>query len=128
MQTPTSLLGLVAEWRERSATLKRYGDTQHAQLWSTAADELLHVLKIEHDVPLTLKAAAERTGYRPDYLASLIRRGVIPNAGRHKAPRIRVADLPPPKATQHSPGRPVSPARRVPGRERLAHLALTAKP
>jgi hypothetical protein len=43
---------------------------------------------------LTLREAADRSGYSTDHLARLVRQGVIPNAGRRYSPRIRVADLP----------------------------------
>jgi hypothetical protein len=43
---------------------------------------------------LTLKAAAEESGYSVEHLARLIRQGRVANAGRRNAPRIRAADLP----------------------------------
>ena len=45
-------------------------------------------------VPLTLREAADLSGYTVDHLARLIRKGSIANAGRRHSPRIRVADLP----------------------------------
>lgn len=43
---------------------------------------------------LTLKQAAERSGYSANHLGRLIRDGRIPNAGQPNAPRIRRGDLP----------------------------------
>ncbi len=43
---------------------------------------------------LTLKVAAEESGYSVEHLARLIRQGRVPNAGRCNAPRIRARDLP----------------------------------
>lgn len=56
--------------------------------------DLASVEEIESDRILTLREAAARTGYSVDHLARLIRQGKLSNAGRHKAPRIRVGDLP----------------------------------
>ena len=47
----------------------------------------------ENDV-LTLTEAARESGYSAGHLGRLIRAGVLPNAGRPNAPRIRRAHLP----------------------------------
>ena len=51
---------------------------------------------------LTLTEAASESGYSPDHLGRLVRGGVIRNAGRTNAPKIRRADLPR-KATAQLP-------------------------
>jgi hypothetical protein len=43
---------------------------------------------------LTLREAAALSGYSVEHLGRLIRQGALPNAGKHHAPRIRLADLP----------------------------------
>ena len=52
------------------------------------------VFASEANEALTLRDAALESGYSSDHLARLVRSGVIPNAGRPNAPRIRRADLP----------------------------------
>lgn len=44
--------------------------------------------------PVTLTEGSRESGYSLDHLGLLIRQGVIPNAGRPHAPRIRRRDLP----------------------------------
>lgn len=46
------------------------------------------------DQALTLTDASRESGYSVDHLGLLIRQGIIPNAGRPHAPRIRRRDLP----------------------------------
>lgn len=48
----------------------------------------------EEGETLTLRQAAEESGYSRDHIARLIRAGTIPNAGRPRSPRVRRADLP----------------------------------
>jgi hypothetical protein len=99
---------LIAAWRDRAHTLERFGDPLCARLWSLAAEELMHALAASHAATVSVPDAAKRTGYTADHLRALIKRGVIPNAGRKGAPCIRVADLPPRK-TPGGPGRPPRP-------------------
>jgi len=42
----------------------------------------------------TLKEAARKSGYSQAHLGRLVRNGRIPNAGRPRAPRIRLGDVP----------------------------------
>jgi hypothetical protein len=100
--TPT-LSELAAEWRHRAELLTQYGDPNTARLWRLAADELDRAVAAEREATLTLKAASERSGYSVDHLADLIRRGVLPNAGRKGAPRLQIRDLPASKATVATP-------------------------
>ena len=44
---------------------------------------------------VTLKVAAEVSGYSAAHLARLIRQGRVPNKGRRGSPRISINDLPP---------------------------------
>ncbi len=43
---------------------------------------------------LTLTEASTRSGYSRGPLGRLVRQGILPNAGRRNAPRIRASDLP----------------------------------
>jgi hypothetical protein len=95
---------LVEIWRERSRLLNEFGDPNSARLWEVAATELEQVLRLHDDESLTLSEAARLTGYTPEHLGTLVRRGAIPNAGRPKAPRVRRSDLP--TKQPHGPGRP----------------------
>jgi len=52
------------------------------------------VEEAENAIVLTLKQAAAQSGYSVDHLARMVRSGLLPNAGRRNAPRIRAADLP----------------------------------
>jgi len=48
----------------------------------------------EGSEPIGLREAARRTGYTADHIGKLVRDGKIPNAGRPKAPLVRLRDLP----------------------------------
>jgi hypothetical protein len=124
MNPPPSPSELVTEWRARARTLERVGDPNCARLWTLAADELAAAIDVEAEAALTLREAAKRTGYTADHLAALIKRRVIPNAGRSGAPRIRVADLPPRKRPG-GPGRPPRP-RLVKAVEAVRRLSLSS--
>jgi hypothetical protein len=65
---------------------------------SRIIDEMLHdVALVEHhsnERLLTLREASVLSGYSVDHLARLVRQSVIPNAGKTRSPRVRLADLP----------------------------------
>lgn len=86
---------LVRRWTDRRTDLERLVATVSA---SRIIDEFLAdvaaVYATEEDALLTLQEGATESGYSPDHLGRLIRHGAIPNAGRHRAPRIRRKDLP----------------------------------
>ena len=65
-----------------------------AALLGEVLDTFQATLATQAEMVFTLEAAALRTGYSREHLARLIRTGVIPNAGRRGAPRIRASDLP----------------------------------
>jgi len=87
------LRGLVAAWRARADDLRPYA-APAAAAFDRAADELdkqLSALELE---PLSLQQAEAESGYSADHLGRMVKRGKIPNAGRHGAPRILRRDLP----------------------------------
>ena len=88
---------LPARWRERAETLRSFGDPTCARLWDIAAVELEHAQELFAGETLTVAEAARISGYSRAYVGDLIKRGKIPNAGKHHAPRLRRQDLPPHK-------------------------------
>ena len=87
------LADLSASWRTLAATLRPYADAA-AVAYERAADALDAALDAKNGARLTLREAARESGYSADHLGRLLRQGLIPNAGRPRAPRIRRADLP----------------------------------
>ncbi len=53
---------------------------------------------------LTIAEAATRSGYSPDHIGRLVRKGTLRNVGMKRAPRVLAADLP------RKPGRRVADA------------------
>lgn len=98
---------LPAVWRERAETLRTYGDPNSARLWDIAAVELVRAWQAFGEDTLSLTEAASASGFTPDHLGALVKRGKIPNAGRSGAPRIRRHDLP--QKRSGGPGRPARP-------------------
>lgn len=89
----THVRGLIATWRHRAEGLRPYAPAV-AVAFEHAAAELERALRAADADLLTLKQAARESGYSADHLGRLIRDGIVPNAGRRHAPRIRRADLP----------------------------------
>lgn len=84
---------LLARWREKAAGLAGYSDAA-AKAFGEAADDLDRELRHSAGELLNLSEAARRTGYSPDHIARLVRRGVVPNWGAKGRPKVRLADLP----------------------------------
>jgi hypothetical protein len=84
---------LVAAWRDRAASLRRYAP-EAANAYEDAAGELEGVLRSTGAELLTLEAAARECGYSADYLGRLVKRGQLANHGRRGAPKVRRGDLP----------------------------------
>lgn len=86
---------MIELWTERQKAFARvHAIVDGAQLVGEILDHLRFLEESRKDAVLTLKAAAEQSGYSVEHLARLVRQGRIPNAGRLSAPRIRAADLP----------------------------------
>jgi hypothetical protein len=100
----TMSFALPALWRERANYLREYGHPACGRLWELAARELEESLAVHGDETLSLVEAAKVSGFTPDHLRSLIKRGTLPNAGRKGAARIRRSDLPVKRVG--GPGRP----------------------
>jgi hypothetical protein len=86
---------LFARWRYR---LDDYTRTHALVSGEVIVNDVLRdlnaILSAEAEELLTLKAAADLSGYSTGHLSRLIRTGKLPNAGRPNAPLIRRADLP----------------------------------
>ncbi len=85
---------LSSRWRTRAQLFRDHEEVSLAIAYETCAAALEEALASEGDVALTLRQAAEESGYSADHLGRLIRDGKIPNAGRPRAPRIARGDLP----------------------------------
>jgi hypothetical protein len=99
--------GLRDRWQRRRdefATVD--ASVNAAKLLDIVLADLDAVFACESDEAVTLREAARDSGYSRDHLARLVRSGVIPNAGRPNAPRIRRVDLP-----QKAGSLPPAPAR-----------------
>jgi hypothetical protein len=96
---------LAPAWRERAASIRRYAP-EVANAWEDAATELETTLRDIGADLLSLQAAARESGYSPDHLGRLIRRGKLTNHGREHAPKVRRAELPrkPVTARRLAPG------------------------
>ncbi len=88
------LTDLPWEWRSKAELFRDHEEVSLAIAYETCAAALEEALASEGDVALTLRQAAEESGYSADHLGRLIRDGKIPNAGRPGAPRIARGDLP----------------------------------
>lgn len=84
---------LPSFWRQRAESLKRFAPAA-AEAFQDAAAELEVAFREEQGSTLNLRDAAKACGYSEDYLGRLVTKGVIPNLGRPRAPRVRVSDLP----------------------------------
>jgi hypothetical protein len=89
-----NLASLVTGWREEAVVLRRRGAVAHADVLESVAEELETALSLALDATVSLRQAAELSGYTPDGLSRLVRQGALENCGRLRAPRFRVSDLP----------------------------------
>ncbi len=85
---------LPERWRVEAEGLRRRGLDTAARQAESYADDLEACLREQEGRTVSLTEAATLSGYSADHLGDLVRQGVIPNAGRKQAPRIRMADLP----------------------------------
>lgn len=85
---------LPGHWRTLAQELRRFGAEPQARALESCADELIAALRSTAEELLTLRRAAEESGYSVDHVARLLREGKIPNAGEKSRPRVRRCDLP----------------------------------
>lgn len=90
----------AAELRRRAECLRSWGGSEDvARIYEIIADELVELVRVHADTPLTLQEAAKESGYSEDHLRHLVAEGKITNAGQKGRPRIRRRDLPRKPAT-----------------------------
>ena len=85
---------LATRWRSTADNLRKYGAGEAAATLVACATELEEACQDAHGQVLTLREAAELSGYSADHLGRLIRDGTLANAGRKGTPRIALKDLP----------------------------------
>ena len=85
---------LASEWRSKAQLFRAHAEESLALAYEICASELEEVLGRQDGRTLTLKQAAQLSGYSADHLGLLVREGKIPNAGRLGAPLIACRDLP----------------------------------
>jgi hypothetical protein len=84
---------LVSRWRADASTVERFS-VDGGRTLRACADELeqsLHGMDVE---ALSLTSAAARSGYHPDSLGRMIRRGTLRNVGSQSRPKVRACELP----------------------------------
>lgn len=85
---------LAARWRADAERLRLWDDERGARMLERCAEQLAGAERQVRDEPLTLEQAATESGYSADRLRHMVADGIVPNAGRRGAPRIRRGDLP----------------------------------
>jgi hypothetical protein len=84
----------TSRWQERADEWGRMGVLAEAsRLITQLLSELSSVFSDEENELLSVAEAAKRSGYSPDHVARLVRKGTIPNAGRRGKPMVRAGDL-----------------------------------
>lgn len=94
---------LPGQWRTLAKELRHFGAEPQARALESCADELTAVLRSTAEELLTLRRAAEESGYSVDQIARLLREGKIPNAGEKSRP-----PHPAPSGVAQLPGRAAS--------------------
>jgi hypothetical protein len=87
------VLRLADLWRTEAERLERFAPAA-AVAFRDAAAQLETAIRAEADEVLTLTEAAMASGHSVDHLRHLVAAGVLHNAGRKGAPRVRRSDLP----------------------------------
>jgi hypothetical protein len=92
-------VNLPCHWRSEAIVLRRRGAALQADVLEGCAAEL-EAYEHERELQtLTLREAAQASGFSYSALQGMVADGTIPNEGRKGAPRVRRGDLPrkPPK-------------------------------
>ena len=85
---------LPERWRQIADALEEIKVQEASAVLRLVAEQLERALDAHDSQPLTLRQAAEESGYSEDSLGDLIRKKKIPNAGEKGAPRILRQHLP----------------------------------
>ena len=84
---------LSEAWCERAELFGEHGVTEVFFTYRKCAEELDRKIRTACLHTLTLKEAAEESGYSPDHLRRLIREGKLQNAGMQGSPRVFLKDI-----------------------------------
>ncbi|CAN5730766.1 hypothetical protein BH23GEM5_BH23GEM5_20710 [soil metagenome] len=96
-RTPTRPISLPEIWAERAEALRQHGGgvaDGPAHIWAAATAELNGSIRAQENEVLTIRQAADESGYSEDHLRRLLRDGKVQNRGTKHSPRIRRGDLP----------------------------------
>jgi len=86
---------IISRWESRLAECKQFNSlVDGARICEEILEDLRSWQEAEENQLLSLKAAAELSGYTADHLGRLVQQGKIPNAGRPNAPKICRRDVP----------------------------------
>jgi hypothetical protein len=86
---------IIERWAARRDELKRLGaKVDGALLCEEVIADLRSIADAQDSETLTLAEASRRSGYSPDHLSRLIRRGILTNAGRKHKPMLLAGELP----------------------------------
>lgn len=105
-----SAADLLAQWRVHAETLRAFGAASQAEAVERCAVELEAFTQRQDQEPLTLREAAERSGYSADHLRRLVRDGALQARRNGRRLRFQAADLPQkPKGFDGRPSREYDP-------------------
>lgn len=122
MLSTTEANRLITEWYAAASTQRdTWENAPGAAALEKCASDLEEALQ-GHDGPLlTLKEAAEWSGYSARHLQRLVKQGKLANHGRKHAPRFRRCELP------KKPGHPLTATSPSPNREEIVRSVVSQK-
>lgn len=85
---------ITEAWSQRACEFDKHGLEPGAKLIRTLIAELSEQSSHYLAEPLTLESASKESGYSPDHLARLVRKGILKNLGKKGAPRVSRRELP----------------------------------
>jgi hypothetical protein len=86
---------LISKWTARREDWSRVkAQVDGVLVCDELLSDILALLTAGKAALLTLRQAAEVSGYSEDHLGRQVLQGKIPNAGRKGSPRIKTGDLP----------------------------------
>lgn len=89
-----TISGLSEAWRERADQFQEHRADGVAFTYRKCAEELEAEMRISNLRTVSLKEAAEITGYNADHLRRMVREGRLPNVGETGSLRFCIRDLP----------------------------------
>ena len=94
MHRPLAPADLPETWRSLAVLQRKMHGLAQAAIFDLCADQLAEAFRQHADECLSLKQAAQESGYSVDHLGRLLSEGKIPNAGRRGKRLIRRRDVP----------------------------------